>query len=162
MAINGRLSILYVDTTTPITTAGTAVTMANFKPVVCLTSNGFDGTTSPIDSTSKCTPNGFSESIDGVKSWTMSAEGDNYEKLVGETSTVVNHNDLHKMWKNGTKAWWMLADQENPEDSLSIRYGVGRVDGSSWNSPNNDKQTFSNPITGDGEIFDQDDLDVTP
>jgi len=162
MAENARKSILYVNTALALTTAGTAVTMTGFLPVVCLTNNGFGGTTSPIDSTSKCTPNGFSESIDGVKGWTMSGEGQAYAKAVGETATVKNHNDLMKLWRSGAKAWWMIADQTDGEDSLTIRYGVGRIDSYSDAFPNNDLQTFSISITGNGEAFDQDDLDVTP
>jgi len=162
MAINARKSILYVNPALALTTAGTAVTTAGFIPVLCLTNVGFDGTTSPIDSTSKCSPNGFSESIDGVKSWSISGEGQAYEKAVGETATVKNHNDIWKLWKSGAKAWWMIADQTDSEDSLTIRYGIGRVDSDSDAFPNNDLQTFNFSITGDGEPFDQDDLDVTP
>lgn len=162
MATNGRLSILYVNPTLAVTTAGTAVTMTGFIPVKCLTGNNFDGTTSAIGTSSKCSPNGFSESIDGEKSWTMSGEGQAYSKAVGETATVKNHNDLFKLWRSGAPAWWMIAEQIDGEDSPTIRYGVGRIDSHSDAFPNNDLQTFTTSITGIGEAFDQDDLDVTP
>lgn len=156
MGINSRKSILFVNVTDAVTEAGTDITIDNFVPIVCLTNNSFEGTTSPIDSTSKCSPNGFTESIDGNKSWTISGEGLAYAKAVGET--VKNHNDLFKLWKAGTAVWWLIADKESPEASLTIRYGVGRIDSSSDQFPDNDTQKFNVSITGIGEAFDQDDL----
>lgn len=157
---NARTVVMFADFTTPITTAGTAVTVADFEMIVCLQNNSFEGTTSPISATSKCSGS-FAESVDGEKGWTMSADGLAIKLEVGDAR--LNHNALFKKWKAGTPFWVMIADADNTEDSLTIRYGVGRIDTHTDSMPDNEAQTFSISITGVGEIFDQDDLaPVTP
>ena len=158
MAINARNTILYVDVVTAITVAGSAVVITNFKPVLCLTSNGFSGTTSAIDATSKCSINGFAESIDGLKGWTMSGEGLAYKKATGVTTAENDMNDIFKLWRSGAEVWFMIADKTSMGTSVTIRYGVGRIDSDSDDFPDNEKQTFSFSITGIGEAYDQDDL----
>jgi len=157
--INGRKSVLFMDVTTPITTELTAVTTANFEMVACLTSNGFDGTTSAISTTSKCSGS-FAESLDGEKGWTMAGEGMAVD--IVSPDQRVSHNALFKQWRSGAAAWFAIMDADTLETSPTIRYGVGRIDSYSDAFPDNEAQTFSISITGIGEAGDQDDLDVTP
>jgi len=156
--LNGRTVLLYIDTVTPITTALDAVTTDDAELVACLTSNGFDATTSAIAATSKCSGS-FAESLDGEKGWTMSAEGQAI-KLTGVGDTRVNHNKLFKLWREGTAFWAFMMDTASP--TITLRYGVARIDSFSDGAPDNEAQTFSISLTGIGRPGDQDDIDTTP
>lgn len=157
--LNGRNVVLFIDTVTPITTALTAVTVDNAVMVACLKSNGFDGTTSAIATTTKCSGS-FAESLDGEKGWTLSAEGNAISLAVGDLRQ--NHNKLFKLWRAGTSFWAFLMDQETSESSVTIRYGVARIDSFADSQPDNDAQTFTIKLTGIGKPGDQDDIDKTP
>jgi len=159
--INARPSILFVNTIDPITADGTDLTIENFVAAACLTNVSFDGTTSPISATSKCSDGQFAESVGGEQGWTFGADGLAVPKEVGDLRK--NHNDMFKIWRSSAPYWWMIADKNATEDSVTIRYGVGRIDSDSDAFPDNEAQTFSISITGIGYIFDQDDLaPVTP
>lgn len=153
--INGRKSLLFVDVVTPVTTPLDEVTPEDFKMVACLTANGFDGTTSAIATTSKCSGS-FAESLDGEKGWTMSGEGQAIGLGIGDTR--VNHNALFKLWKAGTAVWWAIMDADALNASETVRYGVGRLDSYGDAFPDNDAQTFTISVTGIGEPGDQDDM----
>lgn len=157
--INARESILFINTTSLITVDGATLSMANFVAIACLTNVSFAGTTSAIAATSKCSGK-FSESIGGEESWTMSAEG---LAIPLEVSDVrQNHNDLFKFWRAGNAAWFLIANKSDLQASVTIRYGVGRIDSQSDAFPDNAAQTFSTSITGIGYAFDQDNLVKTP
>lgn len=153
--INARTILGYIDTTTPVSTAGTSVTPENFKLVACLQNQGVDGTTSAIAATSKCSGK-WAESIGGEQGWTMTMDGLAIDLELADTR--INHNELLKMWKSGTPFWVMVANADDIEASLTIRYGVARIDSMTEAFPDNDAQTFSISLTGIGELFDQDDL----
>lgn len=157
--INARESILFINTTSLTTVAGTTLSMANFVAIACLTNVSFAGTTSAIAATSKCSGK-FAESIGGEEAWTMSAEGLAIPLEVSDLRQ--NHNDLFKIWRAGTAAWFLIADKTTSQSSLTIRYGVGRIDSQSDAFPDNAAQTFSTSITGIGYAYDQDDLVQTP
>lgn len=152
--LNGRTVLLYIDETTPITTDLDAVTTANALLVACLTSNGFEGTTSAIATTSKCSGS-FAESLDGEKGWTMSAEGQAIS-LDGVGDTRINHNKLFKLWRAGTIFWAFMMDTASPV--ITMRYGLARVDSFSDSAPDNEAQTFSISLTGIAQPGDQDDV----
>jgi len=159
--INARESLLFLNVTDDIDTPGDEITVANFKPVACLTSVDFNGSTSGISATSKCSDSGFAESVAGEKSWTMSAEGLAQALEAGDLR--IDHNLLYKQWRSGAAAWWMIADRTPALTNVTIRYGVGRIDTESDSFPDNAAQTFSTSITGIGASYDQDDLAaVTP
>lgn len=149
---NGKQTLLYVDTTTPITTAYTSVTVANAKLVACLDNNGFTLTGAEIDASSKCADGNFAESIGGQQSWSMSADG----KKIIPTGQEQSNNELFKLARDNQYAWWFLYDTAK----LSMRYGVGHISSFDETSPNNDLETFSISITGSGIVGDQD--DITP
>ena len=157
--INARQSLLFINTVDPVTEEGTDLTIENFVAIACLTSVNFEGTTSGISATSKCSDSQFAESVGGEQGWTMSAEGLAIALEVGDLRA--NHNALFKRWRTGLPAWFMIADKTNTKDSVTIRYGVGRIDSESDAFPDNEAQTFSTSITGIGYVFDQDDL-ATP
>jgi len=154
--INARESLLFLNVTDDIDTPGTEISIENFVAVACLTSVDFNGSTSGISATSKCSESGFAESVAGEKSWTMSAEGLAQKLEVGDLR--IDHNALYKQWRSGAAAWWMIADRTNTATSVTIRYGVGRIDTEGDSFPDNAAQTFSTSITGIGASFDQDDL----
>lgn len=153
--LNGRNTVLFIDTVTPITTELDEVTVENAVMVACLTSNGFNGTTSAISTTTKCSGS-FAESLDGEKGWTIDAEGQAIELGVGDLRK--NHNALFKLWREGTTFWAFLMDQTSEEDSVTIRYGLARIDSFNDSQPDNDAQTFTISLTGVGRPGDQDDL----
>lgn len=152
---NGRMSLLWMDVVTPVDTPLDEVTTENFKMVACLDNNAFDGTTSAISTTSKCSGS-FAQSLDGEKGWTMSGDG----KAIGlsVSDTRINHNSLFKRWKSGQPAWFAIMNPTELEDSLTVRYGVGRLDTYGDAFPDNEAQTFAISVTGIGEPGDQDDL----
>jgi len=149
--LNGRTVLLYIDTTTPITTALNAVDNSDAKLVACLTSNGFDGSTSAISATTKCSGS-YGESIDGEKSWTMNAEGQSQSLEVADPR--ISHNKLFKLWRDGTTFWAFMYDAA----LKTVRYGLARIDSFSDGAPDNDAQTFSITLTGIGRPGDADDL----
>jgi len=159
--LNGRTVLLYIDTTTLPTTPVDEVTTEDAILVACLTSNGFDATTSAISTTTKCSGS-FAESLDGEKGWTMSAEGQAISLGVGDTR--INHNALFKLWKAGTTFWAFMFDTAGASNaSITMRYGLARIDSYSDAAPDNEAQTFSISLTGVGEPGDQDEIaPVTP
>lgn len=150
---NGRLVLLYIDTTTPIDTPGDEVTTANAILVACLTNNTFDGTTASISTTSKCSGS-FASSIAGEKSWTMGGEGNSVILDPSEEGVIASHNALFKLWRSGDAFWAFQYDTELD----TVRYGVVRIDSDGEAYPDNAQSTFSISLTGIGEAFDQDDL----
>lgn len=152
--LNGRTVLLFIDTTTPITTDLDAVTTEDALLVACLTSNGFEGTTSAISTTSKCSGS-FAESLDGEKGWTMSAEGQAIS-LDGVGDTRINHNALFKLWRSGVAFWAFMMDTN--ATVVTMRYGLARIDSFSDSAPDNEAQTFSISLTGVGQPGDQDDI----
>jgi len=94
---NGNEILLYIDTTTAITTPIADVNIpGNFDLVACLTDNGFDASTAAIDTTTKCLP-GWSTSIPGVRSATFSASGKSI-KAAYVTADTVGQNQLMALW----------------------------------------------------------------
>lgn len=159
--LNGREYVLFVDTTTPVTTAITAVTPDNFKMIMCLTSNGFELTTSPIDSTSKC-DGGFASSEAGVTGWSMSADGLITILTAPDSTDGFDENQLFELAKSKASAWFAIMSVTSLGASPRIRYGVGRIDSLSETDPDNETSTFTVSITGIGEPGDQTQIDVTP
>jgi len=151
--LNGRTVLLYIDTETPIDTEVEDVTTEAAILVACLTSNGFEGTTSAIATTSKCSGS-FAESLDGEKGWTMSAEGQAISLLGGDLR--INHNKLFKLWRSGAAFWAFMMDTATPV--ITMRYGVARIDSFNDGAPDNEAQTFSISLTGIGQPGDQDDI----
>lgn len=144
---NGTLYPLYVDTTTPITTAGEDVEIqGDFELVACLQDNGFDGSTDQLDTSSKCS-GVFKDSIPGQLGWTFSGNGNAINPGVGDNR--VSHNLLFNLWKNQTVAWFGIFDAE----LSSIRMGLGYISSFGEANPNNAAKTFSITVQGKGEIF---------
>lgn len=150
---NGRTVLLYIDTVTPVTTPGDEVTTTNAMLVACLTGNTFDGTTSSISTTSKCS-GAFASSIAGEQSWTMGGEGNSVTLDPAEEGVIASHNALFKLWRDGTHFWAFQYDTTRD----TVRYGVVRIDSDGESYPDNAQSTFSLSFTGIGEAFDQDDL----
>lgn len=153
----GNAVLLYIDTTTPTTTAGTAVSPADFVLVACLTDNGFDYTTNAITTDSKCS-GVFATSIGGTKGWSMSANGNSITLSTAEQATLQSHNELFKLWKTGDEFWALQYDVAKK----TARYGVVRIDNGGDAFPTNAAATFTLTLTGIGEPYDQDDLAVAP
>lgn len=148
---NGKDYLLYVDVTTPTTTAYTAVTTANAELVGCLDTQGFQMTSSDIDTSSKCSDGNFAESIGGQQGWSMSADGKYTDDVAFQSS-----NQLFKLSRDNQEAWWFIFDTAK----LLMRYGVGRITSFDESMANNEAVTFSISITGVGYPGDQD--DITP
>lgn len=156
--INGRRIWLFVDTTTPVTTALDAVTPANFRPVVCLTSNSLDVTVNPIETTSKC-DDGNASSEAGTMGWTMNADGI-IAALTAPDTDAVSAEELLKIVRSKEPKWWAQMDVDALGASTLIRYGVGRIDSYNETWADNESGTFTGAVTGIGALGDQDDMDV--
>ena len=151
---NGRNMLLYIDTITPVDTELTDVTTDNAELVACLTSNGFDATTSAIATTSKCSGS-FATSLDGEKGWTISGEGNSIELEDADPRT--SNNQLFKLWRDGIVFWAFMYNTTQ----MTMRYGLARIDSYSDSAPDNAAQTFSISITGIDRPGDQDDIQAT-
>jgi len=150
---NGRTVLAYIDDTTSVDTPGTSMTTANAELMVCLTNNTFDGSTSAIATTSKCSGK-FASSIGGEQSWTMGAEGNSALLGISEEAVLASHNKLFKLWRAGEPFWMFQYDTARN----TMRYGVVRIDSDGEAYPDNAQATYSITFTGIGDVFDQDDI----
>lgn len=150
---NGNLVALYIDDVTPVDTPIAEMTTDNAILVACLTQNVFDGTTSAISTSSKCSGN-FASSIAGEQGWTMGGDGNSVNLDPSEEATTASHNKMFKLWRSGLPFWAFQYD----EGLGTVRYGVVRMDSTNNTFPNNALSTFTIALTGIGEVGDQDDL----
>lgn len=137
--------LIYVDTTTPITTAINAVTIEDAVLVACLTDNSFSGTTSTLESQSKCA-GGFGETIADKINWTMDFTGEHLKNagLAGRLSA----EEIQQLWLDKTVFWAFQFDiAEN-----SVTYGLARIDSFSKANSANSIATFSATLTGIGGV----------
>lgn len=147
--LNGKQTLLYIDTVTPITTPGLSVDVpGSFELVACLTDNSFEGTRDAIDTTSKCSGL-FKDSMPGEIGWTFSGNGNAISIESGDDR--LSHNALFQLWKNGTTFWVAQFDDELE----SVRYGLAYITSFSEANPNNAAKTFSITLQGKGEVYDQ-------
>lgn len=143
--LDGTEFLLYINETTPLTTDIADVLIpGDFELVACLTSNGFDGTTATIDTSSKCSGN-FTTALPGDKSWTVAGEGNAIPTEALDAR--INHNKLFELWKNGTTVWIALFDTA----LFTVRYGQGFITSFSDAGPRAAAQTFSVTFQGVGE-----------
>lgn len=149
----GNEVLLYIDTVTPVDTPIEDIDIADAVLVACLVNNGFDGTNSPISTTSKCSGK-FATSIGGEQGWTMTADGNSVHIETGEAATLKSHNALFKLWKSGLPFWAYMYDTA----LKTVRWGVVRIDSDGEAFPTNAAATFTISLTGIGEPYDQDDL----
>lgn len=139
----GNEVLLYVDTITPITTAINAVTIANFVLVACLTDNSFSGSTSTLESASKCAGN-FGETIADKITGSYDFTGEHLKNagLDGRLSA----EEVQQMWLDKEVAWW--AQYDIAQDS--VIYSLGRIDSFSKANSANSLSTFSATVTAIG------------
>lgn len=150
--------LLYIDTTSDITAAASTIDIpGTFKLVACLTDNGLDMSSDQIDTASKCSGL-FKTALPGQTGWTFSASGQQVTLSGGDITSGVNHNALFKLARSKEKFWAATFDPDN----YSIRSGVVFISSYSEANPNSAAATFSMTLQGDGDIFDQEDLDITP
>lgn len=150
---NGKETLLYIDTTTPTTTAYTAMTVDDAVLVACLDTNGFQLDNAVIDASSKCSDGNFVENIGGQQSWSMSGDG----KFIIPLNNELSNNELFKIARTNEPAWFFLFD---PTSKRKMRYGVGFITSFGEGQDNNAAETFTLSITGSGIVGDQD--DITP
>jgi len=141
--ILGTDFIIEIDTETRTSTP-TAVrgVDANYRPVVCLVSNGVDATAADQETTNKCS-GGFKTSQSGVKSWNISA-------AQAPEADYANFNELMELWKSGTA---FFARITNTASTLYYREGLVYNSSQSEGQPNQEAITFDITLTGIGELF---------
>lgn len=137
--------LLYIDTTTPTTTAIDAVTIEDFVLVACLTDNSFNGTTSTLESASKCAGN-FGETIADKITWSMDFTGEHLKNagLNGRLSA----EEIQQLWLD-KKTFW-AAQYDIAENS--VVYGLARIDSFTKTAGANSIATFSATLTGIGGV----------
>jgi len=141
--------LLEVDTVTSPKT-NTRGVEANYKPIVCLTSNSIDGSSAEQSTSNKC-DGGYASSQPGIKSWSMSSDGQVVTLTVSEEATRENYQTLIDLWKSG-EIFFMRST-----DALETVYREGAVWISSYSesAPNAEAYTFTATFTGTGELFTQ-------
>lgn len=137
--------LLYVDTTTPITTPLSEVTIENFVLVACLTDNSFSGSTSVLESASKCAGN-FGESIADKITFTYELTGEHL--LNAGLDGRLSAEEIQQMWLDKEVAWWAQFDVA----LNSVTFSLGRIDSYSKANSANSISTFSATITGIGGV----------
>lgn len=148
---SGTFNIVYIDETTAITTALTALTFpGNFQPVVCLTTNAFNGTRDSIDTSSKCSGL-WKTSIPGQAGWTITGDGQAVELTGSDITADINFRRIWQLYQSGEKFFVAMEDT----DSYSILYGVGYITNITITAPNNAVKTFSFTVQGDDRPYDQ-------
>lgn len=148
---NGTFNLLYIDEDTPITTAGEdVVIVGNFKPVACLTDNGFDGSRDSIDTSGKCLDL-FKSNIPGQAGFTFSGSGFAVQTTGSDIAAKVNHNRLFQLFQSGEQFWAATIDT----DLYSIRYGLAFISAFAEANPNNAGKTFTITLQGSGQVYDQ-------
>lgn len=144
--ILGQGTIIYIDENLSIDTPIDQVPIpGNFEQVICLTDNSFDGSTSPISTSNKCTGL-WATSLAGEKSGTFGGNGD--AVIIDGADDRYNMDKVAALWASGAVVWWL---QYN-ENGTSVRYALGYVSSYNDTSPNLDRQSFSFTVTLSGEI----------
>ena len=148
--ILGTDFIIEIDTETRTSTP-TAVrgVDANYRPVVCLVSNGVDATAADQETTNKCS-GGFKTSQSGVKSWNITGNGQAISAAQAPEADYANFNELMELWKSGTA---FFARITNTASTLYYREGLVYNSSQSEGQPNQEAITFDITLTGIGELF---------
>jgi len=148
--ILGTEFIIEIDTDTLTTTPNaTRGVDANFRPVVCLVSNGVDATSADQETTNKCS-GGFKTSQSGVKSWNITGNGQAISATQAPADDYANFNELMALWKAGTQ---FFARITNAASTLYYREGRVYISSQSEGQPNQEAITFDTTLTGVGELF---------
>lgn len=148
--ILGTEFIIEIDTdtltATPNATRGVS---DNFRTVVCLVSNGVDATAADQETTNKCS-DGFKTSQSGVKSWSISGNGQAISDTQATADDYANFNELMSLWKSGKP---FFARITNAANTLYYREGLVYVSSDNETQPNQEAITFDITLTGIGELF---------
>lgn len=135
-AFNGNILNIYISTD-----GGTTKKLA-----VCMTSGEISVESNQLDSTSKC-DDGWTSSLPGNKSWTLSGEG--FSEKESATAGQLSFKELMTLWAADTvfKAYWKDAD------GSYRNYNGDAYFSSLTESANTDEiVTFSFEIQGKGEL----------
>lgn len=131
---NGSLYVLFVDTVTPKT--ADRGTNANYRPIVCGTSNGVSLEQEGIVFRNKC-DNGFEHSVPGYVTWGFDMEGHAIGVKYSERLIKSNFNELASLLINKVVFWCKMADVDNE----IVREGLVRV--SSYRETTNMEEPYS-------------------
>ena len=107
--LNGTDYLLYVDLLTPLTSS--RGTLANYRPIACGTSNGFNMDSEAISLRNKC-DNGFDNSRPGYISWGMDIDGFAVGLRNSEKILKANFSELADIMKS-KKIFWLKWEDIN-------------------------------------------------
>jgi len=107
---NGTDIIIFVDTLTPLTAA--SGTTANYRPLVCGTSNGFQMEGESIVFRNKC-DGGFENSVTGYITWDFNVDGHAYALKSSEKLLKANFNEVASLMVEKQVFWARMASLDN-------------------------------------------------
>lgn len=146
---NGTEFVLYIDTVTPITAESPAAPDSpNWRMIACLNTNGIEGSTDEIDTTTKCSGN-WKSAIPGDRNWTMSGDGAAVDLSDEEALIEANYNELLKLWADGEQFWVSSFDASRE----IFRAGVTYLSAYSESADRNTLFSFSSTFMGKGRLY---------
>lgn len=143
--LNGNDYIIFVDDTTPITSSAGAA----YEPLMCMSSNGFSGTTDAIDIADKCN-DGFADSTPGNSSWEITGTGNAIDETL--ESSAASYQKLFELWQAKKVFWMKLANKAGNTNTAIIREGIGYFSSYSETADTDTPYTFDFTFTGKGEL----------
>lgn len=151
---NGSLYVLFVDLVTPKTAE--RGNNANYKPIVCGTSNGVSLEQEGIVFRNKC-DNGFEYSVPGYVTWGFDMEGHaigvkNSEKLIKS-----NFQELARLLIDKVVFWAKMADVDNQ----IVREGLVRISSYRETANMEEPYSFTASFVGIGKPIFETDLFLT-
>jgi len=112
---------------------------------VCSTSDGFNGSTDAVTTSTKC-DDGWVSSLPGDKSWSFSHSA---LASVEPGEGKMSFKELQNIWKAATVDQWKLESIEEGDDYLWI--GMGWISELTEEAPSGEYLTVDITITGTGE-----------
>lgn len=144
--LNGNDYIVLIDTET----STTAETGADYSPVMCMSSNGFNGTTESIEVSDKCN-DGFADSLPGNSSWEITGTGNAIDESLEPSAE--SYQVLAELWKAKTIFWMKIANKPGDVTNAPIiREGIGYISSYSETADTDTPYTFDFTFTGKGNI----------
>lgn len=143
--LNGNEYIVLIDSTTAVTEAAPLA----YRPVMCMSSNGFSGTTDSIETSDKCS-GGFADPLPGTSSWEITGTGNAIDETL--EASADSYQALFELWQSKQVFWVKMANTTDGTGAAVIREGIGFISSYSETADTDTPYTFDFTITGKGEV----------
>lgn len=149
--LDGNDYIVFIDTVTD--PSQTVNTSTNYRPVICMQTNGIGGTTDTIDVSDKC-GNGYADPIPGGSSWEITGTGNAVDEAMNPSKA--SYQELFTLWKNKEAFWMKIANKPDGNGTPIIREGVGMITSFTETADTDNPYTFDFTFTGKEDLYNVD------